>query len=713
MKNLLLISVLTALVGISASSLADFLKSGTFSSEDRKSWISADPITLPLEVMGEDGTTVSIEVEAEEVNQVNRIYIKAHSISYPAHHGYGKSKASMRLNGGMWVDIENKNIECFYPEKEYACTKGPYATIRFWVRIKQLGKLRKGVNRIDFRFNYEPGDISSGYRILELDLINKGGYSAIKDTEIRYDDPALWTPSVTDSVRLLNGQQLYKTRDILLSRPGGDKMRASCRDCHASGGRDLKYFNYSDHSIISRSKFHGLTEKEGEDIASWIRSQRLLDEDENEYVAPGRPWNPPYQPGPNLDNQPVHNWAAGAGVEWVLDHDSNTYSYLVPNQLEDVIKIDSTLNRRGLPLALQLPDWNEWLPKVHPMDTWKNVFESSRLQNNFENVIDYHITHPELYYILVDELKVISVVEKFSKDVIDFAQHEGEIGMPSDLKGQALGTALSSLHKWHLVKMWEFMHANHYEAITTELYTEGEERGWFSLAQPFANVSPSSYTDDQVFLDELSHAYHNTAWHELQVILNSGHRETVGGKPVDWANHFRYIQDWKNLTGVSHGTRYVAGYIKVLQNANNRHGVKMPDGFFLGHTSLAWIHELGMPDSKENVLFEFEMQGPALRKDLAEAFVTEVLKKLKRHDYNEWDRSLGQSGIGPANYIPTSAKGNKNTFVFDRVSYADHFYRIIPLYKDLGVDPILLHELAQWGRGAWPQGDWDAVLQEN
>jgi hypothetical protein len=54
--------------------------------------------------------------------------------------------------------------------------------------------------------------------------------------------------------------------------------------------------------------FHGLSELQGRQIASYIRTANTPN--------PGRPWNPPYQPGPSLDAQPVVNWAAGAGVDW-------------------------------------------------------------------------------------------------------------------------------------------------------------------------------------------------------------------------------------------------------------------------------------------------------------------------------------------------------------------------------------------------------------
>ena len=66
--------------------------------------------------------------------------------------------------------------------------------------------------------------------------------------------------------------------------------------------------------------FHGLTAQQGDQIASYIRSLNM--------PSPGWPWNPPYQPGPGLDSQPVSNWAAGAGINAVLDSDAAMQSYL-------------------------------------------------------------------------------------------------------------------------------------------------------------------------------------------------------------------------------------------------------------------------------------------------------------------------------------------------------------------------------------------------
>src|SRR5207244_12627418 len=73
--------------------------------------------------------------------------------------------------------------------------------------------------------------------------------------------------------------------------------------------------------IVARARFHGLSTLEGEQIASYIRSLPSPN--------PGRPWNPPYQPGPRIDEQPVSSWAAGAGLAWVLDRDTDALPLLV------------------------------------------------------------------------------------------------------------------------------------------------------------------------------------------------------------------------------------------------------------------------------------------------------------------------------------------------------------------------------------------------
>src|SRR5205085_3214352 len=120
-------------------------------------------------------------------------------------------------------------------------------------------------------------------------------------------------------------------------------IRARCADCHARDGRDLKYFGFSNESIIARSSFHGLSDLEGRQIASYIRSLPV--------PSPGRPWNPPYQPGPGLDAQPVANWAAGAGLNWVADSDSAILPFIFAPS-------GDLAGQSGQDAIASAPDWN-------------------------------------------------------------------------------------------------------------------------------------------------------------------------------------------------------------------------------------------------------------------------------------------------------------------------------------------------------------------
>jgi hypothetical protein len=124
-----------------------------------------------------------------------------------------------------------------------------------------------------------------------------------------------------DEASIRAGRDLWHNATLTASSlPTSPKIKAHCADCHAEDGRDLKYFNFSNYSIVTASVVHGLSTEQGEQIASYIRSLP--------FPNPGRPWNPPYQPRPGLDEQAITSWAAGAGLRWVLERDIDGLPYL-------------------------------------------------------------------------------------------------------------------------------------------------------------------------------------------------------------------------------------------------------------------------------------------------------------------------------------------------------------------------------------------------
>lgn len=128
-----------------------------------------------------------------------------------------------------------------------------------------------------------------------------------------------------------------------------------------------------------------VSQTQGEQIASYIR--RLTT------PAPNGawPWNPPYQPGPGLDSKPAAAWAADAGVNAVLNSDKVMEAHLFPvgtstPSVNHVVDRFSTLNIRELPIAMQLPDWNSWLPRLHPSDVFNRTVEVVRRDENGQNL---------------------------------------------------------------------------------------------------------------------------------------------------------------------------------------------------------------------------------------------------------------------------------------------------------------------------------------
>ena len=356
---------------------------GFFASDDHSSEQPAT-VFLPVEIFGSAGETETVNVNVPDASGVTGLWMQVHNLSYD-------NKGSVKINGGNWIDLNNNSVEVAFPEVNIGGIGGGYSTIRITVPLSS-NDVVNGNNTIQFRFNGSDG-ISMGYRVLDFNFVRGDGSKAIPASEFAEDDPTTWGPILTSQADLDEGKDLWYNA-ALVEGDGGPSIRATCNDCHTAEARDLVYFNYSNKSIVERSKFHGLTERQGEQIASWVRTRNM--------PAPGRPWNPPYQPGPGLDDKPVEEWSAGAGLEWVLDHDSETVPYLFPNGVVDEVgSTKSTLNMRELPLALQFPDWNEWLPPVHPKDFWGDSFLSSEAWQEYNSgvpgaIVGKDVANPQL-----------------------------------------------------------------------------------------------------------------------------------------------------------------------------------------------------------------------------------------------------------------------------------------------------------------------------
>lgn len=491
---------------------------------------------LPVEVVGTDGTVVSLSlvVPREAAGQVKSLRMQIHGLEYAG-------MASVQVNRAGWVALSNDTVEVSDPARSYGGIGGGFATVKMKLSLA-AGTVVAGDNTIRFRFNHTDG-ISSGFRVLAFNFVTQDGRVVLQPSEFAEDDPDRWVSPLPDAQDIATGEKLWRGgRLVASSLAGAAPIAAHCADCHAEDGRDLKYFNYSNRSIVARSQFHGLSALQGRQIASYIRALP--------YANPGRPWNPPYQPGAGLDAKPVGNWAAGAGMASVLDDDVETLPFVFAPSDGQITRedfcADGNLNARQIPIALQLPDWNHWLPRVHPLDAWGSDFGRSELSREYLDLSGGGKPIPS------DGL--ISLFTDWSKSRDAFLKrHESGEWSPQ------LAQKVYSTQLWQLVKTWQ---------VTEALNLEAPHRTWLNTMAAATAPAAAGIPDGTGGMGgcALTNEYFNNAWYELQVVLSNGIHQRQPG--IDWVYMIGRTLDLYHLSHRPEPGRVLVAVIKAMQSTD-------------------------------------------------------------------------------------------------------------------------------------------------
>ena len=545
-------------------------------------------LRLPIEVLGGDGTTLSTSVilEPEQAQSVRALWLQTNGLRY-SHQG------SVQVNAGPWIPLNNDTVTVDEPGRSYGGIGGGFATLRMTLLLPK-GAAVVGANTVRFRFDHTDG-VSSGYRVLAWNFLTSEGKKIVPPEEFAEENPDTWSPPLPDYASIQAGRELWHNSPLTAcDAPNCERIQAHCADCHAQDGRDLKYFNFSNGSIVTRSRFHGLSTLQGEQIASYIRSLQVPN--------PGRPWNPPYQPGPGLDAEPVANWAAGAGIGWVLDGDADALPHLLRAHnstvttastptaafglrelagevTPDLFRPDDNLSPREIPIALQLPDWNEWLPRIHPKDAWGPAFVQSELGKLYGDGM-YSETKREarkssLPALLAatgnpgsDLRPVAAAFARWSDARRIFLKHsvKARTGWSPVLTDRVYSTQL-----WQMVKTWELTQEFGLEARGPDLYgSTADSRSWFNTlpgdTAPAVTHIPNG--TNGVGGSALTNTYFTAAWYELQILLNSGNHQHRDRSPVDWVYLIGWFHDLYTQTHQPEPVRLLVTVIKALQSTD-------------------------------------------------------------------------------------------------------------------------------------------------
>ncbi|AMM16627.1 hypothetical protein AX768_21255 [Burkholderia sp. PAMC 28687] len=673
-------------------------------------------VIMPLEVMSAgSGKIIAATLSIPAGASAKMLTMRVNNLSYDA-------KGSVQVNSGNWIDLTNANVTVLGNAKSYGGIGGGYDTISLNVPI--TGAIN-GSNVINFRFNTTDG-VSSGYRVLSFNLLDGSGNALIADSNFAQDDPTQWTAPLPGIADISAGAALWKNAALTDSPINArQQIKAHCMDCHSASGSDLFKFNYSNNSIVIRSQYHGLSANQGLQIASYIRSLA------SQYPTPGpkcRPWNPPYQPGPGLDSAPVSDWTCGAGIDAVSENDLDTLAAIFPSGVNKAaISTKGHINIREIPIGFQLPDWNHWVPRIHPKDAWGDYFTNSNLNKEYAGEGAGTATYNMRAQLAnggtsYAQGKTGDIFGNLYYWGVEFGErftppNEGVNGSYTIAQQKNLyGTA-----QWQLMKSWELAQDFSLETncpaawVNTQNAPKAETRGWCGYWRFVFNVSPHIQgfpADNSMFGSPVAHYVKANQWYYLQILLNPGSGAHNVHMPTDWQYAYGLLN---NLYQASGRPEPIRNFLYVLKGAQ-----EMDNGVGVADVQRGWTIRDSSPLDVWNGGQTGVWKGtsPATEQAVVNAFLSNWMDTTTSFNINSWQRE------GQANAVSgetTCFWSMRSLCAIDYVhgtvsggtveNFPTWTWNQIPQMQADGIDKTQVNRLSTWLNTAYPSGNYLSLIK--
>lgn len=744
---------------------------------------TVNSVTLPIEVLGPAGAQRRVAIDLPAVSTIRYLYLRCYGCGYRDHRldsDPALVKATVRINGGPAISLKhyvaapdsgrvaigNPNLVLLGASTAYGGIGGSFHTVDLLVPVQGL---RVGRNEIVFEHR-DARPPSIGFRIVRMNLLTSTSLAdaVLSERDFVLDDPRSWTAPLPLPPDIANGRRLWQARNLLhdpfVDALDGDGpidgfITAACADCHAQDARDLKFFNFSNHSIIERSRFHGLSQTEGEQIASYVRSRPLA------VVPQAAPWNPPYQPGVGIDALPVDAWAAGAGIDAVLGRDSDMGTFLFPAgttnaAVRAVVSRFGKLNMRELPIALQLPDWNQWLPALHPLDAFEVTAEAVRRDEKglataqpdrpfFELLQAQLAADPAPARLEAFTTRLQAWVGRgatcFTQTVdtgpgwratdslvlqrlalplpqvdpgdCERTRHDPQRGLGAEL-------AKHGLNSWMAVKLWEIHQRDRLEergaALTSPVCTgrtgtpvcvdASEARGWvlndgmavFNKAPHFLGHTARNF----VYQNLAAGHYESSAWYHLQLILDTGYRRFA---PSHFIYTIEFIENTLESSGEPQSYRYWATKIKLRQQQTNGvYGVEAGLDLRTAQPFYLWSDNRGDTSLRAGVgATRWRQIATKMLEDLVQDAMNATPEEWAAANQNRDVQDADSADLGPCDVCFQSLA---RPHPFDVGPWQGrNTFRVIPRLREIGVSEGALNALIDWSIAMWPLGDWNGL----
>src|SRR5712671_3175783 len=142
-------------------------------------------VTLPIEIVGESGTTsrVSVDVPAGRARDVRSLWMQIHGLTYP-------DMVSVNVNESAWFSLNNDTVTVADPGKAYGGIGGGVSTLKVTLALPP-DTVVEGANTIQLRFNRSDG-VASGVRVVAFNFLTGDGVKVVEPDAFTQEDPATW-----------------------------------------------------------------------------------------------------------------------------------------------------------------------------------------------------------------------------------------------------------------------------------------------------------------------------------------------------------------------------------------------------------------------------------------------------------------------------------------------------------------------------------------
>lgn len=634
---------------------------------------------------------------------VQWLYLRVNNLNEAIHMRYRVKRGSGSF--GPWQNAQ-PNWSQFPRDLAYGGLDGGFATTEFATPI--TGFSPGETHTLQFEFRPSSGTKSAGYRIVAMKLWKRNSTAAvdqISNGKSQTSGAGWQGPFANHNNRAAlaeEGRLLWSGQSGLdLKDPQGATITAKCADCHTANGRDLKYFNYSDNSIIARSNLHGLSLAQGQRIAQYIRNLPFA------RAKKGRPWQPPFQPGPNADDD-AYEWAAGQGLENVLTSDAATMKEVFGHSAPSANKIRSVINNfngntniRTQRLSVQFPDWKMWLPEEHPKDlpvsllslgdktALTDAYQAMRRRVNSAAKVD-RLNRQTNVPNFFNNNGVFRALGEFAREVHkvltpyngDHARSPNWAENTSSADRERMKRAVSA---WYAVKLFEVIHEfdlhalDDYQGIPNqhEEVFQWPTREW-AVFQNAAHIISGNRVFSWFLADTTEQAktrsvYLSSVWYQLQLTLTPGHRKGGVVNPNDYSYNLQHVHKLGQRSGIFEPVRLLQNYLKAAEQRNNGVNPQQSIGVTFSGWNMRELSPWRLYSTARGDRRTFNQLGAVMRVRMFEVFLHAVMEKLESFG-NNWGRvatdQIARSDfeLEFADTVPINgvSYGKKNCYFLDR-----------------------------------------------